>query len=730
MKRTKILSILALLLIVVLIFLSFIRLPISTLTNERIQSETQGYVSFNGAEAQSLLLLPTPKIELLDSFFSINHPSIKLDIFSSNTELSKSLFNDENIHITSSKTTLENIETDLFNNSVLLEDVIENLKIEILSEKEFTEIKSNNFIYKGAEFKFNLQLQNEKLKKLSFSIDGLDINELILLLDKKYQNFFKQISFATLNIKGEYSYDNLILEELDLITEDDAKLSILGSLNIKNLLNSDLNIIADNVSSKTVLQIFKNFDLTDIFPKLPDGTINKFDISLQGNKIEINNFEYLSKLLTKINLIGEISNLDIFNSVLKIQVSSPSSKEIMNFTQTLLPNINIPNFKFDQFDLNGAIENNNFVINSLTLNDKDTVLETSGSINLSNNYEKSFDLKLFNLKKSKLLQFFPQLSDTINLIPGEIINFEGFLSGSNIEISSLKILKEEEPSILIAGDLNLQNLNETFLNVRVEKISSSDLEIILNNLDQKSLSQYLDSYSFDELSGNLFFDFKDKSILVDKIIIHREDKEVGNIVGRISDYKFTGDIALENINLSSIDQNFLKTERLNGFLNLIIKSPSYINNKSLTDLEGSINGEIKINISEDELALVLFMQLLSQDIEDLEQINQLLSTLSNSFINKKIIINSKIENPSKNKIVLNDLSFKSTDGKVLFGKIEYMESNFKITLFDIIDEDDFIIKYEDGSYSYERVIPDGTVRKPLEELIQKNINKLFENLLQ
>ena len=730
MKRTKILSILALLLIVVLIFLSFIRLPISTLTNERIQSETQGYVSFNGAEAQSLLLLPTPKIELLDSFFSINHPSIKLDIFSSNTELSKSLFNDENVYISSSKTTLENIETDLFNNSILLEDVIENLKLEILSEKEFTEIKSNNFIYKGAEFQFSFQLQNEKLKKLSFSIDGLDVNELILLLDKKYQKFFKQISFATLNIKGEYSYDNLVFEKFDLITEDDAKLSILGSLDIKNIFNSDLNIIADNLSSKTVLQIFKNFDLIDIFPELPEGTINKFDISLQGNKIEINNFEYLSKLLTKINLIGDISNLDIFNSVFKIQVSSTSSKEIMNFTQTLLPNSNIPNFKFDKFDLDGAIENNTFVINSLTLNDKETVLETSGSINLSNNYEKNFDLKLFNLKKSKLLQFFPQLSDTINLIPGEIINFDGFISGSNIEISNLKISKEDEPSIVIAGDLNLQNLNETFLNVKIEKISSSDIEIILNNLDQQSLRKYLDTYSYDELSGNLFFDFKDKSILVEKIIIHREDKEVGNIVGRISDYKFTGDIILENINLSSIDRNFLKTERLNGFLNLIIKSPSYVSNKSFTDLEGSINGEIKINISEDELALVLFMQLLSQDIEDLEQINQLLGTLSNSFINKKIIINSNIENPSKNKIILNDLSFKSTDGKVLFGKIEYMDSNFKITLFDIIDEDDFIIKYENGSYSYERVIPDGTVRKPLEELIQKNINKLFENLLQ
>ena len=46
------------------------------------------------------------------------------------------------------------------------------------------------------------------------------------------------------------------------------------------------------------------------------------------------------------------------------------------------------------------------------------------------------------------------------------------------------------------------------------------------------------------------------------------------------------------------------------------------------------------------------------------------------------------------------------------------------------DQDDFIIKFDNGLYTYERVIPDGTIRKPIEELIQKNINKIFENLLQ
>ena len=76
------------------------------------------------------------------------------------------------------------------------------------------------------------------------------------------------------------------------------------------------------------------------------------------------------------------------------------------------------------------------------------------------------------------------------------------------------------------------------------------------------------------------------------------------------------------------------------------------------------------------------MQSLSQDIEDLDQINRLLETLSNSFINKKIAINSKIENPSKNKILLNDMSFTSVDGKVLYGKIEYIESNYKIFIIE------------------------------------------------
>ena len=730
MKKFKFISILVFLLIAILIALSFIKLPIKALSNERIELETQGIVSLNTSEAQSLLLLPTPKIELLNSSFSINHPNLQLDVFSSNTEFSRSILNDDNIYITSAQTTLENINTILFDNSVLLEDEIENFKIQIINKDNSTEIKSNNFVYKGAEIAFNVLLQDDKLTKISFSIEGLDINELILLLDKKYQKYFKQINFLTLDIKGEYSLDTFVFEEFNLITEDDTEINILGSINIKNIFNSDLKISGNNFSSKILFQLFKNFDLSNIYSILPEGSLNTFDILLQGSDLNINNFEYKSNLETKINIKGNVSNLDIFNSILDIKINSSSSNEIMKIAETLLPNTNIPDIKFDQFELDALIKKNNLIVNSLTLNDEETILKASGSMNLRDNLDRNLDFKLFNFEKSDILLFYPQLSDAIKLIPGKIINFEGFLSGSDLEISKLIVLKENLPKLIIAGDIDLQKLNETFLNIKIDNITSSDLEIILAELEQGKYKNYLSTYEYDKISGNLFFDVKNKTILIDKIDVYLGDENIGMIVGKLSDQKFTGNLELQNINLSKIDQNFLKTERLNGFLNLKIESPNYSSFKNFTDLVGSINGEISIDVSDDELALVLFMQSLSQDIEDLDQINQLLETLSNSFINKKITINASIENPSKNKILLNDMSLTSFDGSILYGKIEFIESNYKITLFDIIDKDDFVIKYDNGSYSYERIIPDGTVRKPLEELIQKNINKLFENLLQ
>ena len=73
MKKIKIIAFILFAIVFVLTILSFIKLPINILTEQRIQNETNGLISLKSSEKQSLLLLPMPKIEALNSVFSINN---------------------------------------------------------------------------------------------------------------------------------------------------------------------------------------------------------------------------------------------------------------------------------------------------------------------------------------------------------------------------------------------------------------------------------------------------------------------------------------------------------------------------------------------------------------------------------------------------------------------------------------------------------------------------------
>ena len=200
MKKIKIISSILLFLILVLVVLSFIKLPINALSNEKIELETKGLVSLKSSKSQYLLLLPSPKIELSESLFSINHSLFKANLIVPKVEFSRSLFNENDISIDAKETSLENVQTSLIKNPVLLEDELENLKINILNNENSTEIGTNNFKYKGADISFNTQIENNLIKKISFSIKNLDVNELVLLLDDEYQKYFKQISFSSLSL--------------------------------------------------------------------------------------------------------------------------------------------------------------------------------------------------------------------------------------------------------------------------------------------------------------------------------------------------------------------------------------------------------------------------------------------------------------------------------------------------------------------------------------------------
>ena len=201
MKKIKTFTLILLVIIITLTILSFIKLPINTLTDKRIQKETNNFLKLNSFEKQSLLLLPSPNIEIINSVFTFNSDNLAADIEIPSLEIYRALFDKNNVNIKLKKASLQNIETTLINNEVLLENEIENVKINIKKLNETMEIETNDFTYKGANIYINAIINEKSLEKLSFSINQLEIDELVLLLDEKYQKYLKKINTSILKRK-------------------------------------------------------------------------------------------------------------------------------------------------------------------------------------------------------------------------------------------------------------------------------------------------------------------------------------------------------------------------------------------------------------------------------------------------------------------------------------------------------------------------------------------------
>ena len=351
-----------------------------------------------------------------------------------------------------------------------------------------------------------------------------------------------------------------------------------------------------------------------------------------------------------------------------------------------------------------------------------------GDFNLDNFSNRGLQIKINNFKEFDLIPN-AEIKEILNQLNISHFTMDGTVIDEEITINSLDVFEEDELKFSLSGETNLSNTQQTFLNINLQQFDSNDLSKLLKYTDQDDYAKYLDLYSFNNVEGNLIIDLATDNYVLENIEI-TQDENISTLSGNIFDEKFSGNLSLKNLDLENMEKFFLESSRLKGFLDLNLDISQPIDLKNMIGISGKINGQVKINVKEEEIALLLFMQSLSQDIEDFEQINQLINTLSQSFINNDISIEGEVTNSNNKELIIKDLIFTSSDNQELKGEIEYFHPNYKITIFDIIEQDDFIIKFNKGSYSYERVIPDGTVRKPLEELIQKNINKLFENLLQ
>ena len=729
MKKFRVLTYASLILVIALTILSFIKLPFEALTSERIEDETSGLFSLNSSERQSLLILPSPKIEMINSVFALKHNSIEAEVSVPTIELSRSLFDKNNISIKLENANLQNITTNLVNNSVLLEDEVENLNLKIVNTNNLTRIESNKFKYKGASISFDAYVDDSSLKKLIFSIDGLDIDELVLLLDEKYQKFLKQISFSTLDLEGEYLEDTLVLDKFELNLKDDSKINLLGIIDIQNILNSDFKISGSNITSKNIIKFIDNLYSGPDLNALPEGILKNFNIDYNEGMLKESSFSYQSNLGTNISVKGLIKSDNIFDSNLNIELTSTSSEEILE----LINNFNFldkfSKIEFDQLKINSTLNKGLFKIDTLNVIDGESNATISGEIDIYNKDNRNLEIKLTKFNQFDLFPF-PQLEEILTSLDTNYIDLDCFLTDTNLEIVNLEIPVSRNSNLNITGEVNLKNFKETFLNIKFNDIKPFHIKTILDQTNQLRYLNYIELINFEEIQGSIFLDLKENSTLINGIEFIQEDNVIGNISGEISNSQFKGSVNFEKISINQLDKKFFKTKRIKGFINVDLVLPNFISPDSYLDIGGTINGDIEVVISDDELGLLMFMQSLSQDIEDFSQVNVLLGKLSRSFVNQSVTVNGNIDNKIKNKFIIKKLTLTAPNGDNLLGEFDYSNGDYKITIFDVIDEEDLVVKFKNGSYSYERIIPDGTIKKPIEELIQKNINKLFENLLQ
>lgn len=726
MKKIKIITLIFFLLVIILVALSFFKLPINTITNANIMEQTNNTVSLTSSEEQSLILLPKPQIEIKEANFSVQNDLLSADLITKNLMFSRSLLDSKNISISIPNASIGNLNINALENEVLLEGEIENLDLNISSNENTTEIFSDTFSYKEAEVQFDAFIEDEVLKKLNFSIQELDVNELVLLLDKNYQKFFKQINLDTINVSGEYTQNNFSINNLELNFNENSQLKFSGLINLENFLNSKLNIKGFNIPFEVFSQFLQNINFLNS-TKLPKGNLDNFDIEY-SDLIKINSLNYLTENGSELDLQGSFNYIDFSDTNFDLNLNSSSSNDISNFFQLIFPKLDSNLISFDKLSLSSNIENENIKIKELDISKDETLISILGDFNLDNFSNRGLQIKINNFKEFDLIPN-AEIKEILNQLNISHFTMDGAVIDEEIIINSLDVFEEDELKLSLSGETNLSNIQQTFLNINLQQFDSNDLSKLLKYTDQDDYAKFLDLYLFNNVEGNLIIDLATGNYVLENIEITK-DENISTLSGNIFNEKFSGNLSLKNLDLENMEKFFLESSRLKGFLDLNLDISQPIDLKNMIGISGKINGQVKINVKEEEIALLLFMQSLSQDIEDFEQINQLINTLSQSFINNDISIEGEVTNSNNKELIIKDLIFTSSDNQELKGEIEYFHPNYKITIFDIIEQDDFIIKFDKGSYSYERVIPDGTVRKPLEDLIQKNINKLFENLLQ
>jgi len=656
MKKKYLISILIVIILGLLLVLSFMKLPVSVITKERVAELSNNKLQLSSFSKQYFKLLPAPYVTLNESIFNLNYNEIISEIDANKIEIGSSLFDRDHYSIAINQGSIKNPD---FNFNNLEFDLTKNLK-------NFS-IQTNKFLLDETEIQLDILVQNNSLNSINYFAKDLKLKKIydfisvytkidLSLINKNFIS--DQI---TIDAQGIYETNELIINSAEIKISKNSSIKISGIINFSDPYLSSIEIKLNNIDSNFINENIKKSKLTDlIFSILPKGRIESSEFVIEDGLINLKSMNYISNANNKFSIksLGPLEDISKPNLELLIKIN--------DF------------FEFKSF------------ISKLPINNIDHLMDIT---NINKGY---LDLLIEN---------------------------------NILEINQADLETLEKEKISLKGDYNIKNQSFGDLEIELEGISRSKIQKIIQMYENVSMNKYLKLIKFDKINASMKLSPQDNLVLVTRLELIENNNITSSAEGLYQNKNFAGSFDLKNLDLKLIDSLFLNTERLEGSMNLEFETNGLINIENIQNTEGFINGNANIKIENNEIVLLSFLQSLATDVNDLETFNAFIQILTKSFMNKSIQYQGNLINSQLNEFVINDFVFLAPDGEEIKSDIVIKGKDFELTVIDIFNNEDLILSRINNKYSFKRKNASGVITKPVEELIKKNLNQLFENLL-
>ena len=656
MKKKYLISILIVTILGILLVLSFIKLPVSVITKDRVAELSNSKLQLSSFNKQYFKLLPAPYVTLNESIFNLSYNEVISKIATNKIEISRSLFDSDHYSIAINQGFIKNPD---FN--------FKNLEFNISKDLKNFSIRTNRFLLDESEIQLDILVQNNFLNSISYFAKDLKLKKIydfisaytkidLSLINK---NFIRDQ--VTIDAQGIYETNELIINSAEIKISENSSIKISGIINFNDPYLSSIEIKLNNIDSNFIKENIKKSKLTDlIFSILPIGKIESSEFVIEDGLINLKSMDYISNANNKFSIksLGPIEDISKPNLELLIKIN-----DFLEFKS---------------------------LISKLPINNIDHLMDIT---NINKGY---LDLLIEN---------------------------------NILEINQADLETLEQEKIFLKGDYNINNQSFGDIKIELEGISQSKIQKIIQIYKDVSENKYLKLIKFDKINVSMNLSPQDNLVLVTRLELMENNNITSSAEGLYQNMNFAGSFDFKNLDLKLIDSLFLNTERLEGSMNLEFETNGLINIENIQNTEGFINGNANIKIENNEIVLLSFLQSLATDVNDLETFNAFIQILTKSFMNKSIKYQGNVINSQLNEFIINDFVFLAPDGEEIKSNIVIKGKDFELTVIDIFNDEDLILSRINNKYSFKRKNARGVITKPVEELIKKNLNQLFENLL-